>query len=413
MPPVLTFLLVVAALGHIWLQLFNRVLLEMDDGPRKKTWQDISLALIVGLPTALLLIFWGSEPVSNALRWTPITTSSRTIFAVFGLLWLIGLWRGWLWACDRAVPQRSRHLLRQSIVIPSIPKPGRRVPFLLRPLETTYDLEVVERDIEVPGLAAEFDGLTIAQVSDLHYDPRFGQRPVYERIAQLVMHRRADIVVFTGDFINHPRLIKRSVAYHAQMKGELATLCVLGNHDYWTDPATIRDECQRRGIRLMGGERWVLERAGRRLIFAGTDAPWDRKRPDWRYLLEHKTGDAVILLSHTPDNAPKAARLGASLILSGHNHGGQYCLPFIGPVVVPSRLGHRYVQGVFDLPPDGVLCVSRGLGTSDSGNYRGGGRLLCPPELVFLTLRAPGAEVAVRVREKAPRMAAVAPTMPG
>ncbi|MBX3730650.1 MAG: metallophosphoesterase [Candidatus Sumerlaeia bacterium] len=410
---VLTFLLVVAALGHVWLQVFNRLLLEMDDRPRKRALMDVSLVGIVVLPVALLVFFWGHEPVAQALAWQPGTTGARVLFGGFGILWLAGLWRGWLWACDRVLPVRSRRLRRQSIAVPTVPRPGSRVPFFLRSFETTYELEVVERDLEVPGLPAEFDGLTVAQVSDLHYDPRFGQRAVYDAIARLVENWQADVVVFTGDFINDARLIRRSVGFHARMKGRAATLAVLGNHDYWTDPQAIRDECARRGIRVLGGERFVLERAGRGVLFVGTDAPWNGERADWRRLMDRRPGDTVVVLSHTPDNAPAAAQAGANLVLSGHNHGGQYCLPFIGPVVVPSRLGHRFVHGVYDVGPDCVLCVSRGLGTSDAGTHRGGGRLLCPLELVLLRLRSPAVDVAVPVAERRRKLVATVPSISG
>ena len=94
-----------------------------------------------------------------------------------------------------------------------------------------------------------------------------------------------------------------------------------------------------------------------------------------------------MLLSHTPDNAPAAAKFGANLVLSGHNHGGQMALPIFGPVVVPSRTGHAFTAGVFDLPPACVLNVSRGVGVTTTPF-----RLLCPPEVTLLRLRAPAAE---------------------
>src|SRR5690606_4823740 len=100
------------------------------------------------------------------------------------------------------------------------------------------------------------------------------------------------------------------------------------------------------------------------LIIAGSDYPWCRERAPWGSLLASHPGEAVVLLSHTPDNAAAAARHGANFILSGHNHGGQYCLPLLGAFVVPSRIGHRYLHGVYDVTSDCVLSVSRGLGAS-------------------------------------------------
>jgi hypothetical protein len=98
----------------------------------------------------------------------------------------------------------------------------------------------------------------------------------------------------------------------------------------------------------------------------------------------------VVLLSHTPDNAPAAASAGASLILSGHNHGGQICLPLFGPFVAPSRHGLAFTGGLYRVGADSLLNVSRGVGVS-SGGYR----ILCPPEITVLTLRAPRVEAMV------------------
>ncbi|MBI5155486.1 metallophosphoesterase [Candidatus Poribacteria bacterium] len=386
MPAYLTFLLVMAALAHVWLQVFNRYLITIPDGPRKPVWFQAWFAASVVVPGGLLLVLHDAPAVRDALTWRIESAGSRALFAAFGALWLFGLWRGMAWAADRFFPRRSRWLISEQITIPAIPRPPSRLVRFLRPIETTFDLEVVERELIVPGLPAEFDGFVIAHVADVHYDPRFGRRAYYEHAARLVNAMDADVVAFSGDTITSERWIERSARYHGRMKGRLATLIVMGNHDHWTDADAVKRECRRNGIRPMHNRRWELERAGRRLVFAGTDVPWGGRRSDWRRLLAHGPQDALILLSHSPDNAPVAARHGANLILSGHNHGGQYCFPVIGPIVVPSRTGHRFNHGVFDVGEDCVLCVSRGVGTS---SLQGGGRTLSPPELIRLTLRAP------------------------
>ncbi len=412
MLPVLTFLMVVAGLAHLWLQFYNRVLLLIADSPRKEPFHHLTLFFMVVLPSTLIVLFREIEAVQLALNWEPRTAESRLIFCVFGILWIFALSRFGLWFGERTLPSRSTRLCSEMVEVPRMPQAPSLLPLLLRPFETTLDLEVTRREIEVPGLAAEFDGLTIAHVADVHYDPRFGRRMWFREFARLVNGLDADVVVFTGDFINRRRLIDASVRYHATMQGKLATIGVLGNHDYWTNAQRVRDACKRHGIRLMHNKRWTIERGGRRLTFAGTDAPWGKTRTPWRSLLKTDPGEALILLSHTPDNAPVAARHGANLILSGHNHGGQVCFPIIGPLVVPSRHGHRFVGGVYDVGRENVLVVSRGVGTSVRP---GSGRTLCPPELVVLTLRAPFAETTVRttVAPKEKAKAAIIATMPG
>lgn len=411
----LTLMLVVAGLAHLWLQLLNRILLQVREGPLKNGAIQLSLLLIVVVPSVLLLVLRDNSAVNSALMWEPTTSGARVLFATFGVVWLVGLWRGGVWLADRLGPSRRvrTHDRVGIVTIPKMPAGRPRLPRLFGPLETTYDLELVERELVVPAMAAEFDGLTVAQVADVHYDPRIVPQGYYEALARVVASTQPDIVVFTGDFVNHPKWIRESIEYHAAMKGRLATLCVLGNHDYWTNPTLVRDECRRRGLRPMHNHRWPLERAGRRLIVAGTDEPWGGARTPWQALMRKNPGDAVVLLSHTPQNAHKAARHGANLILSGHTHGGQYCLPLVGPLAVPSLLGHRYVHGVYRLGEECLLSVSRGIGSSTDREGRLAGRLLCPPEVIIYTLRAPYADVAVPARAKEAKLPAGAVPMPG
>jgi predicted MPP superfamily phosphohydrolase len=173
----------------------------------------------------------------------------------------------------------------------------------------------------------------------------------------------------------------------------------MGNHDYWSSASQLRKECEAAGIPLMHNRRWSLDRAGRRLTFVGSDAPWDGRRTDWADLLAKETHETMIVITHTPDNAPIAARHGASLVLSGHTHGGQVHLPGLGPLYVPCRRGHEYVSGAYDIGEDCVLVISRGIGISSS-KLLGGGRSLCPPEVVFLTLRAELSEVVVAEEDR-------------
>lgn len=390
--PLATLMLVALGLLHVWLQLYNRWLLLLTDSRWKEPLHHTSLVAVVVFPTVALLFMRDVEPVKLALSWSIETGGARLLFGCFAFLWVFALVRAGAWLSHRASPTRTRRLLSDHVRVPRLAKPASRLSFFLRPMETTYDLHVRRLEIEVPDLASEFDGLSVALVTDIHYDARHGRGPWFDAVAELVAGLDADVVVFGGDFVNRRGAIRESVAFHARMKGRLATLAVLGNHDYWTNPALVRRECLRHGIRPMADRRWTIERAGRRLTFAGTDAPWNGRNPRWRNLLRSAPGECVVLLSHTPDNAPAAARAGASLILSGHTHGGQACLPLIGPVVVPSRHGHRFVEGVIDVRDESVLVVSRGVGTSMKHR---GGRVLCPPEVLLLALRAPAIDIAV------------------
>lgn len=386
---IIMLLLIIVSLLHLFLFVYNRYLLCIADGPWKKPIHMVWLAISCVFPSSLLLLFFGTNTITNTLLWSPETQPERILFGIAAALLAFFGARAILWTLAHMFPETSNNLVEETVSVPVMPAVASSLPRGFRSFETTGDLQLVEREIAVPGLAPAFDGLRIVQVSDVHFGRRLEMENYLRGVQELVSQLSPDVVAFTGDFVDIKRDIPRSVEYHAGFRGRLATLTVLGNHDYWTSAERLREELSRTHIiDLGGGERRSLKRTGRRLTFVGTDAPWDGRRPDWKRLVRRDTGDAVVLLSHTPDNAPIAARHGASLILSGHNHGGQMCLPLIGPFVVPSSYGLKYVGGCYRVGVESVLNVSRGVGVSS-----GGIRVLCPPEICVLTLRAPVVEV--------------------
>ncbi len=391
-----------AALVHLFFFVYNRHLLCIKEGRWKRPIHHLWLLVSVVLPFLGALVLWEVPAVHQAIGWRPGSLGAIALFVPVAGLQAFFVARAIMWLGARIVPDKPEGLLSRQTQKAGVPPVAPRLPLPFRAWETTGDLVVTRVELAVGGLAPAFDGLTIAQVSDVHYGQHLEMENYLEGVAQCVARLQPDIVVMTGDFVDRRRDIRRGVEYHSKFAGRLATLAVLGNHDYWTDPDRIRRELAKTHIVwLGGGERRVLKRAGRRLVFTGTDAPWNNQRSaDWRRLIRRETGDAVVLLSHTPDNAPEAARHGASLILSGHNHGGQYCLPLLGPFVVPSRHGLRFPGGVYRVGPESTLVVSRGIGISE-----GGARMLCRPEICHLTLRPPAVdamtgEVAPAVRRR-------------
>lgn len=385
----LFLLILVAAHFHLFLFVYNRWLITLPESRAKVPLHWLALVLLFLLPTLVLLLFHSREPVAPALALAPEGPLSTAVFLLVSAVVLLWAVRSVLWVADRFFPDRPPQLVEETVSPAHVPPVFSFLPRPFRALDTTGDLELIRREVTVSGLAPAFDGLTIAHVSDLHFGQRIEMVNYLEGVVDLIRKLDADIVVLTGDFVDERRHIAHSVEYHARFRGRLGTFCVLGNHDYWTRPEAILHEIARTHIRwLGGGERRALKKCDRRLIFAGTDAPWDGIEPDWRRLLRRGPADAAILLSHTPDNAPTAARHGASLVLSGHNHGGQIRLPGFGAVVVPSLHGVRFAGGVYRAGPDTVLNVSKGVGVSAPPV-----RLLCPPDICLLTLRVPVVDV--------------------
>jgi uncharacterized protein len=125
-----------------------------------------------------------------------------------------------------------------------------------------------------------------------------------------------------------------------------------------------------------------LEINDRAIVLAGNELPWIPPAPDMAGCPTDIGGARPLrlLLAHTPDQLPWARRHDFDLMLAGHTHGGQVCLPWIGPVFCPSRYGLEYAAGVFYEPPT-VMHVSRGISGETPSRWN------CPPEVALLKLR--------------------------
>lgn len=228
-----------------------------------------------------------------------------------------------------------------------------------------HRLEVVRRPLPVGGLPEPLIGLTLAHLSDLHVGPLVDDAYLL-RTFERVRQERPDLVVFTGDFItNGPGTLDKLAGLYARApRGRLATLGVLGNHDYgrgWSHPeiaervvAVLRAQ----DIDILRND--VREVAG--LQFAGLDDLW-AGRFDARPVLEKlDRARAHLTLSHNPDTADlEPMRTLRGWILSGHTHGGQVRLPPFPPPVLPVA-NRRYAAGAVDLGGRRHLYVSRGVG---------------------------------------------------
>ncbi|HVF09698.1 MAG TPA: metallophosphoesterase [Abditibacteriaceae bacterium] len=250
-----------------------------------------------------------------------------------------------------------------------------------------HRLEVRRVDLLLPRLAPAFDGVTLAQISDIHAGG-WMNRERLQKVVAATNALQADYIVITGDFAS------RAAAPYLSVLNTLSalaprhdTLCVLGNHDHWSNAREVRRALGKTGISELRNTHHTLRRGQEVLHIAGIDDAWVGAG-DVRAVLDRlPQKGAVILLAHEPDFADSYAAFGRfDAQLSGHSHGGQIQFPLIGPIVLP-RYGQKYHTGRYRVGTGGktmTLYVNRGVGM-----VKPYVRFNCRPEITLFTLRAP------------------------
>ncbi|MFN2453398.1 MAG: metallophosphoesterase [Pyrinomonadaceae bacterium] len=241
--------------------------------------------------------------------------------------------------------------------------------------------ELTETDVFIRGLPESFDGFRITQVSDVHHSTLVSIEDV-RRVVKLAQSTKPDAFVLTGDYSTaRRRFIEPCAEALAQLSAPEGVWAVLGNHDQNTDPQLTIRALERAHINVIENRNTRLRRGGDELQLAGV-GDWSWAADDWtRALAGINQKQPTILLSHQPHalDLPQAANL--SLILSGHTHGGQISLPFIGsPVQLAYRF--RYLSGLYQRGGGAQLYVSRGTGMIGVPF-----RIGAPPEIAVLRLR--------------------------
>lgn len=252
--------------------------------------------------------------------------------------------------------------------------------------------KLVRMEMPLKRLPAAFDGITVAQLSDIHYDDHFSVVPLRHAVAQ-VRELRPDLIVLTGDYITIPVLhdylhnakpaaaaIEPCSQFLRELTAPMGVVAILGNHDVDSDPERITDTLHAVNIPVLRNKSIPLEKSGARLWLAGVD-DLSSGKPDMDLTLKNvPKNEAVIVLSHEPDYADEAVKYPVDLQLSGHSHGGQIRLPVLGAPWMPDG-AKKYPWGLRRIGPL-TLYTNVGLGT-----IRVPMRLNCPPEITLFTLR--------------------------
>lgn len=247
-----------------------------------------------------------------------------------------------------------------------------------------HDYVLDDVPVALPGLPRALDGYTIVQISDIHFGTFVGEPQL--RIAEdLVRRARPDLVVLTGDLVDHDPRYAELVGQLARRVGPLArdgVAAITGNHDYYAGVDAVVGALRAGGADVLRNEGRVLGDPRRGFALVGVDDVWAARNgfgggPDLDRALGTVPADApTVLLCHNPVFFPEAAgRVG--LMLSGHTHGGQVSVGFN-----PAALVLPYVRGRYDR--DGsTLYVNRGFGTAGPP-----ARVGSPPEVSRIVLTA-------------------------
>jgi predicted MPP superfamily phosphohydrolase len=240
---------------------------------------------------------------------------------------------------------------------------------------------VVEREVRVTGLDARFDGMRIAQLSDLHVGTltplSWGLR--WSRAANA---RAPDFAVVTGDMVTSGTEYHRDVAdVVGALRAKGGVFASMGNHDYFGEGEPLVSLLRDRGVRVLRNEGVAIERDGAVLWLAAIDDTWTRRDDLARALRDRPAGATTLLLAHDPETFDDAADAGVELVLSGHTHGGQIAVPFLSRALGLANFAHRYRVGFYRRGRS-TLYVHPGLGTTGPPL-----RLGVAPEVTILVLR--------------------------
>ena len=226
-----------------------------------------------------------------------------------------------------------------------------------RHLETTYYTYKAEQ------LGADLEGYRIVPISDLH-NVKFGKNN--QKLVDRIRECEPDMIVLTGDLVdsNHTN-VDRAV----QFVDEIVKICpvyyVTGNHEYWLDTSEyekLMDGLVSAGVVILDNQVVEISRGDAKFRLVGLD---DKSLADGTLeALLSDEKELTVVLAHEPQYFARYAGTGVDLVLSGHAHGGQFRLPFVGGIVAPDQgflpeytAGEYYMNGT-------EMIVSRGLGNS-------------------------------------------------
>jgi predicted MPP superfamily phosphohydrolase len=248
-----------------------------------------------------------------------------------------------------------------------------------RGVRNTLDIRVREHEVRLQRLPRAFDGFKLLQLSDIHADIH---PPAVHAMIETVRDLDYDVCVLTGDYRAQTHgPVEDAIEWMGVLLNNLRQPIygVFGNHD----SITMLPALEEMGMRMLVNEHITIERDGERFYLVGVDDAHYFRVDNIEKAVQGIPPDASsILLSHTPEIYRNASHAGFDLMLCGHTHGGQICLPGGIPVTLDARCPRYMGAGAWTY--NGMQgYTSAGIGTSIVNV-----RLNCPPEVTLHRFRA-------------------------
>ena len=246
--------------------------------------------------------------------------------------------------------------------------------------------------LPIRSLPSPLEGFRILHLSDMHFN--WAYHPAYDDLHAHVRDDPPDLIFITGDFvedkIDHRPTWPRVERFLSGLRSRGGIFTVTGNHD----GDLIAPRLARLGVRVITTDALRLDIDGAALELIGLAGVKRRDvSSDYLQSIPPKRPDVPrIVLAHFPDLIRRISHLRADIVLAGHTHGGQVCLPGGVAIIRHDKLPRRFASGLHRVGTDNEtwLVVSRGMGFS-----RYAIRLFCPAQVVEITLTSP--EGAARV----------------
>ncbi len=245
-------------------------------------------------------------------------------------------------------------------------------------------VEIKTVDLQLSRLPMEFNRYRLIQISDIHFDGWMTPKRISKTI-DLINKLDADTIGITGDIISidHKPYLEEIISEFKRLEAKDMIIGVLGNHDHWSNPSYVHDIYRESGIIDLCNAVITLEKKSAHLHFCGLDDYWEgHSRLDQVLNSLPDTGCAILLV-HEPDFGNISTETGRfDLQISGHSHGGQVIIPFVGPPIVPTY-ANKYPVGLYKVN-DMFLYTNKGLGMVIPRI-----RINCRPEITVFNLHSP------------------------